>query len=164
MGLQSNDAARTAEIEYGPPRGCARGPRGRGRRDRRGGLQRGQEASSTAWGASAYADAQEAVRVWSVKQIYLRKGQTSVLFDRVHHNFEAMIADGWIEYDPLQPGDARCTDTHRRNNLSRGPATVVCMHGHSWWCPRAPEENWYPDAPYERDRALVSRLRGPRAA
>lgn len=81
------------------------------------------------------------------KSIYLCKGQTSVKFDPAQHNYEKLIADGWVEYDPMQSGDSRCTDTHRAKNAT------VCMHGYTWWCPQAPESNWYPDAPYERDRA-----------
>jgi hypothetical protein len=90
--------------------------------------------------------------------IYLRRGLFSVKFDKDLHNYEQMIAEGWIQYDPLAQGDAGCTDTHRNGN------TKICKHGYSWWCPQAPHDMWYPDALYKElrslDRVIAARKAG----
>jgi hypothetical protein len=60
---------------------------------------------------------------------YFRKGFSSLKFEREVHNYEKLIADGWVEYDPEAPPDQSCFDTlatHRN---------IPCIHGYSWQCP-----------------------------
>jgi hypothetical protein len=62
---------------------------------------------------------------------YFRKGFTSLELERGRDNYEKLLADGWIEYDPEGPPDESCFDTL---STYRNPP---CLHGYGWQCPRA---------------------------
>lgn len=65
---------------------------------------------------------------------YFRRGFASLKFQRGQHDYERLLAGGWIEYDPAAPAGDDCRRT--LTAVRREP----CRHGYGWQCPRAVEE------------------------